>query len=398
MNKKLRVIGLVGGSRLLTLSVVAESSLIVAPHSTGRDADMAGVVVASPDDGSSTLLINPAGVVSEARKEAMVAIMPITFKMRYVNPMTGYEESGRKDAMALSMWRGLGESDNGWSRGVGVYGSLGTAYDLAADPSIGQTSPYLGETGVLNFGFNIGRQLTPEWRIGFQVAPRYGVQEIKSPSPFGDISFKNQGVGIGGSVGLVYTPKDFLSFGMVYRTPGIVRFKGDGRVGGVKQDLTVKMITPQNITLGVAYDYSERLRLLSQVVWTRYEDFERGEKKFELTKQLNGPLLSNTRNRVRVGLALEYEVKPGHYFRAGYTRGKAMIEDEALSPTLFDVDNDMLMTGYEIDNGGWRLGFTAGYTKNKPRTISVDENPYFPGTYKDQTPISFAIRATWDVD
>ena len=124
MNKKLRVIGLVGGSTLLTLSVVAESSLIVAPHSTGRDADMAGVVVASPDDGSSTLLINPAGVVSEARKEAMVAIMPITFKMRYVNPMTGYEESGRKDAMALSMWRGLGESDNGWSRGVGVYGSL----------------------------------------------------------------------------------------------------------------------------------------------------------------------------------------------------------------------------------------------------------------------------------
>lgn len=383
---------------LCMLPLISEASLIVAPHSAGRDADLAGVVVAAPDDGSSALIGNPAGVVSQARNEALVAIMPITFKMRYVNPMTGYEESGRKDAVALGLWRGLGESESGWSRGVGVYGSLGTAYDLAADPSIGQTSPYLGETGVLNFGFNFGRQLTPQWRIGFQVAPRFGMQELKSPTPLGDLSFKTQGVGIGGSAGLVYSPANDLSFGVVYRTPGIVRFKGDGRVGGVKQDLTVKMITPQNLTVGVAYDYSDRLRLLGQVGWTRYEDFERGEKKFETTKQLDGPLFLNTSNRVRVGLAFEYQVQPGHYLRAGYTRGDAMIEDESLTPTSFDADNDMLMAGYEIDMESWRLGFTAGYTKNEPRTVSAADNPYFPGTYKDQTPISFAFRVTWNLD
>ncbi len=397
MNSKTPISRLAGLAALLTLSFVAESSMIVAPHGTGRDSDLAGVVVASPDDGSSALISNPAGVVSHAKHEMLVAITPLTFEMAYKNAVTGYDEDGSKDAIALGLWHGLGETA-GWSMGVGVYGSVGTAFDLADAPEIGQTSPYLNESGVLNFGLNAGRQLTPNLRFGIQIAPRYGMQKMKSPSPLGDVSFKTQGFGIGASAGLVYSPADELSFGLAYRTPGIMKFEGDGRVGNVKQDLTVTMITPQSVTLGAAYDWSDRLRLLSQVVWTRYEDFERGEKEFEVTTQLDGPVISNTRNRTRLGVALEYQVKPGHYFRAGFTQGKAMIEDEALTPTLFDHDNDMLMLGYEVDRGGWRLGVSGGFATFKSRKVSAAENPYFPGVYKSETPFSVGLRFTRSVD
>ena len=161
----------------------------------------------------------------------------------------------------------------------------------------------------MNFGLNAGRQLTPDLRFGIQIAPRYGTQKIRSPSPLGDIDFETQGFGIGASAGLVYSPADELSFGLAYRTPGIIKLEGDGRVGSVKQDLTVTMITPQSVTLGAAYDWSDRLRLLSQVVWTRYKDFERGDRAFEITTQLDGPLVSHARNRARLGVAFEYDVK-----------------------------------------------------------------------------------------
>jgi len=397
MTSKMAITRLAGLAALLTLSSVAQGSLIVAPHGSGRDSDLAGVVVASPDDGSSALISNPAGVVSRARDEALVALTPITFKMSYKNPVTGYDEDGSKGAFALGLWRGLGERA-GWSMGVGVYGSLGTAFDLPNSPEIGQTSPYLNESGILNFGLNAGRQLTPDLRFGIQIAPRYGTQKIRSPSPLGDIDFETQGFGIGASAGLVYSPADELSFGLAYRTPGIIKLEGDGRVGSVKQDLTVTMITPQSVTLGAAYDWSDRLRLLSQVVWTRYKDFERGDREFEITTQLDGPLVSNARNRARLGVAFEYEVKPGHHFRAGFTQGKAMIEDDALTPTLFDHDNDMIMAGYEIDMGGWRLGVTGGYAWLKSRKVSIAENPYFPGVYKSETPLSVGLRVTWDLD
>ena len=397
MISKISVTRVAGLAALLTLSSVAESSLIVAPHGAGRDSDLAGVVVASPDDGSSALLNNPAGVVSRARDEAMVAIAPFTIDTTYKNPETGYDGDGSTDAFALGLWRGLGER-GGWSMGVGVYGSLGTAFNLPSSPEIGQTSRYLNETSILNFGLNVGKQLTPELRFGIQIAPRYGTQKIKSPSPFGDIDFDTQGFGIGASAGLVYSPADELSFGLAYRTPGRIELEGDGRVGGVKQDLTTTMITPQSVTIGVAYDWSDRLKLLSQVVWTRYKDFERGDNDFEITRELDGPLVSNTRNRSRFGVALEYEVKPGHYFRAGFTQGKAMIEDEALKPTFFDHDSDMIMAGYEVDMGGWRLGGNAGYAKLKNRKVSSAENTHFPGTYETDISVTVGLILTWELN
>ncbi len=158
------------------------------------------------------------------------------------------------------------------------------------------------------------------------------------------------------------------------------------------------MITPQSVTLGAAYDWSDRLKLLSQLVWTRYKDFERGDNDFEITKELDGPLVSNTRNRARFGVALEYEVKPGHYFRAGFTQGKAMIEDEALKPTFFDHDSDMIMAGYEVDMGGWRLGGTAGYANLKKRKVSSAENTHFPGTYETDLSVTVGLILTWELD
>lgn len=394
MDKSLGRWHLLGTIPLLLASAGAHASLIVAPHGAGRDSDLAGVVVAAPDDGASALLVNPAGVVSKARNEALFALYPGTFKVRYENPASGYAGRGSTDYVALGFWYGLGEV-SGWSLGWGVYGSLGAAFNLPPAPGIGQTSPYLGEMGIMNVGLNAGKQLTPKLRVGFQLAPQFGMQKMRMPTPLGDTHLKAKGMGISASAGLVYSLTDTLSLGLAYRSPGIARLNGHARVGNVGQNDSVDFVSPQSITAGLAYQPSAEWRLLSQVGWTRYTDMERGTIDFHTTTALNSPVLGSATNRVRWGVAMEYEFLRGHTFRAGFTRSKAMIPDSSVSPMMYDHDNDMLMAGYEVDLGECRLGLTTGYARNKDRHVSAADNPMFPGTYRSTSPISFGFRVIW---
>lgn len=372
-------------------------SAIMAPHGAGRDADLSGNTVAAPDDGASALLINPAGVVSRARDEGLVALLPFSFVGEYRNDASGYDGSGALTAFGLDLWYGLGEI-GGWSMGIGAYGSLGAAFDLPADPDIGQTSPYTGELAIINFGFNIGRQLTETLRFGVQVTPSYGQQHLRSPSPLGDIDYETDGVGLSGSVGFVFEPAPDWSLGLAYRSRGFVDLEGDGRVGGVEQDVKVDFVSPQSVYAGAAYQWSKHLRLMGQVVWTQYEDFERGDVEFEQTTALNQPVMMNTTNRARWGIAFEYQVFPNSYLRGGYTQSQAMIEDDALMPVMFDHDNKMVMLGYEIDYGQVMLGFTTGYMHLETRNVGADVNPMFPGRYASDSDLSAGVRLTWKLD
>lgn len=375
----------------------AWGSAIEAPHGAARDADLAGNTVAAPDDGASTLLINPAGVVGRARDEALVALLAFGFDASYSNGQTGYDGRSARTPIALDLWYGFGEI-GGWSLGVGAYGALGAAFDLPSDPDIGQTSAFTGELAILNTGLVAGRQLTPNLRFGVQLSPAYGKQRVRTPSPLGNIDFKADGLGLSGIVGLVYTPTPAWSLGLAYRTTGFVDMKGDGSVAGVQQDVETHFVTPQNLTGGVAYQWSKQLRLMGQLRWIRYEDFERGDLEFDKTTALDQPVMAHTRDRIRWGLAMEYELVPNSMLRAGYTEGKAMIEDDAMMPIMFDLDNKMLMLGYEIDYGKFMVGFTTGYMFLKTRRIDEDENMMAPGRYTSDSEVSAGLRVTWKLD
>lgn len=381
----------------LAVSAPAWSSAIEAPHGAGRDADLAGITVAAPDDGASALLINPAGVVGRARDEALVAILAFGFNSSYSNGATGYDGTSARTPVALDLWYGFGEV-GGWSLGVGAYGALGAAFDLPADPDIGQTSPFTGELAILNFGLVAGRQLTPNLRFGVQLSPSYGRQRVRSPTPLGTMDFNADGLGLGGIVGLVYTPTPAWSLGLAYRTTGFVDMKGDGSVGGVEQDVETHFVTPQNVTGGVAYQWSDNLRLHGQLRWIRYEDFERGDLEFDKTSELDQPVMAHTRNRIRWGVAAEYQLVPNSMIRAGYTEGKAMMEDDAMMPIMFDLDNKMIMLGYEIDYGKFMVGFTTGYMHLKTRRIKAEDNMMAPGRYSSDSEVTAGMRVTWKFD
>lgn len=376
----------------------AFSSLFISPHGSGRDSELAGNTVASPDDGSSALQFNPAGVVGPARDQMMMGLVWLSVVMKYKNDMTGYDGTGSKTPINLSAWYGLGEI-GGWSMGIGAFGAIGTAFDLPADPDIGLTSPFIGELGILNFGFDIGREVLPGLRVGAQITPAYGRQRIRSPSPFGNIDVEAEGLGLSGMLGAVYAPTKDWALGLSYRSRGFIDMKGDGSVGSTEQDIDVDFVTPQMLAGGVSYHWSDRLHLLGQLSWMRHKDFERGEVTFEETPLLNQPVMMGTRNRLRWGVGLEYTIMTNSVFRIGYTESEAAMKDSALMPMMFDNKNQMLMMGYEIDYGRAfpLVGFNVGFTAVKSRNVSADENMAFPGRYDVDADMSAGIHLTWNL-
>lgn len=375
------------------VSPMAASSLFISPHGSGRDAELAGNTVASPDDGSSALQFNPAGTAGVARDQAMLGLVWFSIVMKYKDDMSGYEGTGSKTPVSLSSWYGLGEV-GGWSLGIGVFGAIGTAFDLPADPDIGIDAPFIGELGILNFGLNAAREIFPGLRIGAQITPAYGRQRVVSPSPLGRIDVEAEGLGLSGMVGTVWQIDPVWAVGLSYRTRGFIDMKGDGSVGGVEQDVDVDFVTPQMLNAGASYLWSERLRLLGQLSWMRHKDFEKGEVKFETTTALDQPVMMATRNQMRWGVGAEYEVVPKTFLRIGYTESEAAMKDSALMPMMFDNKNRMLMMGGEAAYGDNLVGFNIGFTAVKSRRVGPEENMMFPGRYDVDADMSAGVYLT----
>lgn len=388
------------GMRMLLLTVLfavapsVSASLIVVPHTAGRDGGLSGNTVASPEDPASAQYVNPAGVVGKPENQTMAGGMPLNFTAHYSNEASGYDSTSSETALIVNLWHGLGVW-RGWSMGIGAYGSVGTAFDFASDRDIGQTSPYTGKLSVLDLGFNVGRALTPNLRIGFQVAPRFGQHTLKTPSPAGNVEFDVEGFGAVASAGLVYDYSDSLSFGLAYRSPGIVDMSGDGEVNGSSEGVDHELITPESIALGVAYALRPDTLVLAQMKWSDYTDFEQGEVEFDKTTALTQPTIGAAKPRVRLGLGVEHEVVPDSWLRLSFTYESWMIKRSAMRPYLFDNRELMFMAGYEIRYPTFTLGFTTGYTDLGDRHISPADNAFSPGDYGAESDLAAGFRIVW---
>ncbi len=374
----------------------AEASLIQTPHTAGRDAMLAGQTVAAPKDGASSLFINPAGVVSNARNKMELAAFPSNFTARYRDPGSGYDRKSSETPILADLWYGLG-SYRDWSFGFGVYGSVGTAFNFEKDPKTGVNQDYLGKLSAFNVGFNAGTKITPNLTLGIQLTPKYGRNHLKTPSPVGAVDVEVEGFGVGGTVGLLYSPGASTQLGISYRSSSEISMDGDGTVGSNFQDVELDMVTPQSITGGISYEYAPNLILMAQAKWTDYSDFERGDLRFGEDTALNQPFLSSAKPRIRWGLGVEYAVADGDWFRVGYTYEPWMIRSRALKPILSDADDAMVMVGYEITYDNWRLGFVSGYTALDERRVSSGKNPNFPGVYEHENKVAAGVVVKFDL-
>jgi long-subunit fatty acid transport protein len=377
-------------------SLQAASIVVTSPGVS--DALIQGNAVALPTDGPRILYHNPAGVTLVRGTQLDYSAYVFSIAGRYRNGDTGYDEKTSEFGGAPLLWLGTDHFDP-WFVGFGIFGSVGSSFNFAAEPSAGVANRFLGESAIFQLGLVAGREIAPGLRLGVQLAPNFGRVRIRYPSPFGAVSTDLYGAGIGGAVGVLYEATERLTLGIGYRSPARVFLEGDADVGEEDDRVDLVFHVPQQAEFGFAYRVTDAVTALASARWTDYPDFEDATIDFRDRDELDVPFIANARTTFRYGAAVEWAVLPALDLLAGVSHEEWMMEPESLSPLLYD-------TADWYFGGGFRTRFAERWTAmgvlsfayTDDRVVTREENPVFPGRYEFEIPITAGFQIGYQFD
>ena len=363
------------------LASITDGSTISAPSIGTADTMVGNLNVAEPRDGESTLLHNSAGIADLRGTEVRASTFFIFLNGKYSNPAIGYEEKTSEVPVAPVIWFGT-DVLGAWKVGGGLYGTTGASYSFGGDPALGIPNRFLSELSVIQLGLVAGREIAPGLRIGFQLAPTYSSEKVRIGTPLGPVSFELDGYGISGTAGVLYDLTESTTLGIGYRAPGIVYTSGDADVGAGDDEVDFDFHTPMSVTFGLAHRLTDRVTLYAHSRWSDYTEFEKSIFDFETNDVLDQPLVAKAKDRFRYGGGIAVRLSEGLRIACGASREEWMMEEESVSPLLYDTSDILVGIGAELDSPRWKVGAVLGRPITEDRVVTADRNPRFPGRYE----------------
>ena len=285
---------------------------------------MGGVGIAAPQDAISAVFSNPAamcfgpycpssqfdfaGTIFMPEPKAEITASGQTYKanardQNYAIPAIGFSVP-------------IGGPDTRWRFGLSAYGISGLGVDYR-DTNLDQPN-YFGPGAPLAAGTYTNYQLMKfAPTIAYQVLPNLSVgtsfQVNYSTLDLGDGGVAAYSYGV--KLGAIYKPLDQLSLGLVYTSPQkatynhVYDFNGNGR----RQNLTLEQ--PQEVGLGVAYEFLKpRVLLETNVKWINWSD-AKGYDDFDWNDQWV------------FAVGGQWEAIDHVFFRVGYNYAKNPVDD-----------------------------------------------------------------------
>ena len=266
--------------------------------------------------------------------------------------------------------------------GIGMYGSLGFAFNYGARPEHGVPNNFFTELVAVSLAPSLSYSLASNLHLGVSINPTYGRLKTKSPTPLGRLDLDVRGPGMFGTIGVMYQPTDRLNLGLTYKTPGKIWMFGNARVDGRGDDATVYFNIPQNVKFGFAYRITDRLTFAGQARWSHLSVFDETRVRFDKYTALNQPAVGRAKDRWRMGAGLTYQITENIMLGAGLSSEPWAIKDDALKPTLADHTDLMVAFGGQYTHGPWIFDVIGGMGLHvETRRADARENPTFPGRY-----------------
>ena len=289
-----------------------------------------------------------------------------------INP-AAIPEAGTAGASLSGIWNDLQPEDAGGSAVVPAAFATYRGFGLALDAPYGLSTDYpadwSGRYSALYSAINTWRvtaaggwQATPTLRLGagfFLQHMDATLTQAYPLGPLGDAEIKVDGADLspGFTLGAHWQPRENLGLGLAYASPVWFELDGNARLPFGSVPASVKVVTPESITAGLAWDVAPRWRALGGATWTRWSRLQ------DLDIRLaNGSSMveeHNWRDAWRVSLGGEHERGPWT-FRAGLAWDQSPIPDEEHRyPRLPGADRTWLAVGVGYQTGPWSLN--AGY-------------------------------------
>ncbi|QEY23916.1 OmpP1/FadL family transporter [Neisseria animalis] len=337
---------------------------------------------------SSTLFYNPAGLTKLESSEVTAAVNLLAPHIKYSDAQATYrrggavsgETSGKitDDIVAAPHVYGAYKLNDDVTLGLGVYVPFGSSTEYSKDSVLRHHLNQLGLTTiavepVVAYKFNeqhsvgigaIAQYSSAELRkyadwdasgalsglASLQASQRAGqsVRVDATGKADGHAEVKGKDWGFGFHLGWMWDINDRARVGVNYRSKVTHTLKGTadwsadgafaqaafGRIsapvaaGGngyaAHEKASVKIVTPESLSVHGMYKATDKLNLFGDVTWTRHSRFNKAELVFENTKNIGGGKISdrtvitpNWRNTYKVGFGGSYQYSEPLQLRAG---------------------------------------------------------------------------------
>ncbi len=303
--------------------------------------------------------------------------------------------------------------------GIGVYtpsggGSDWTATDFTAIAG-GKAYEWSNTVGILSISPLAAWKISEKIWIGATLNINHGTFSLNMPAgkieipvdPYvfdlGQYEETMGGWGLGATLGFMVKPSEQVSFGLTFRTPSTIRFKGDAQIPFMAllglsgaSDLERSIKFPAWIAGGIAVRPMDRLILTADLQWTGWGTMDEMRTVFadagwrDILRASGGDVRKmDWSDRIQVRFGAEYSLNDAFALRAGYYHDPSPAPDTTMTVLIPSLTYEVLTAGVGWDYGGLRLDFGLEYLAGKGRTIdpaTAAADPAYaaamPGRYK----------------
>jgi len=163
----------------------------------------------------------------------------------------------------------------------------------------------------------------------------------------------------GGHASLMWRPWYGWSFGLMGRSGSKVKFSGDGG--------TLTMQLPDELTVGVAHDFTDSIRLELDADWMRWS-------KLKNLDVIGGAAAQsqalNLRDSLSVMAGLTWTWRENATFRFGYAFDGGASKTTGFNPAMADQDGHRISIGSGFDAFGFHTDVSYSYTFYPNKTVA----------------------------
>lgn len=369
----------------------------------------------------STIYFNPAGLMLQSGRQFMAAGSAI-------RPSAKFRNQGSTSAAGTPMTGGNGGDAGGWAFvpalyyamdlspdmrfGIGMQAPFGltTEYD---DGWVGRYQALKSDLLTVNINPTLAYRLNDAVSFGAGISAQYIDVELSRAIDFGsvcigaigagvcgpagftpqardgEVNIKGDDWGFGYNLGVMFTPRPDLRWGLAYRSKIKHKLKGDAEFeqpaglpapiaaspvftnGGVRSSVDL----PESVSLGGYAALDQRWEVMADITWMRWSRFKELRIRFDNGAPDN-VTAEEWRDTVRVSAGVNYRYNDAWKLRGGIAFDESPVKTEFRTPRVPDANRVWLAFGAQYKptrHSSWNFGYAHLFVKDS--SINKAEPP-----------------------